>query len=422
MAKSTPNQLDRSRPSSRLQPQPLLETTPVLFRLPTVEVHPLPAVGELPTAVFQQVKVDVPTPTVAEPVMPPASIESQPVVAADVKQSWWEHWSSGIVLVVLLVAMYITSVAVLKSRSYKPASTLAEENSELNDLTSIDLPQIQTTTSTAGEPTESQVTQLTLPQLTLDNGGDSKVRVEELVGSLSNTLELSTGQSNDSKAAEDFGKADQSLSSVANEPLATAQLLEPTQMPHALPLLPSASKNLGSGDVPAQSVSSQVGQSPTLYDGATNTVNSNSGLPVTQVGGLTGLQSAELGSMPLPALTLNNPQTPVQSNNAQSGSEMPAYSQGYLQPTVSGATIPNLVTGVTQQPPTTATIGSQSNGASTGSGSGAATPRLTTTPDANGDAEAIIKAYLELMQAGQATQSAQQPTTTTSANRYAPTR
>jgi hypothetical protein len=427
MANSTPNQLDRSRPSSRLQPQNLLETTPILFRLPSVPSHPLPLVEDLPPAAFQQAQADVPTPMPTAPVTPAVSIDSKPTVTTEDKQSWWEHWSSGIVLVVLLVALYMTSILVIKSRSQKPSDTMADEKTETGDLANIEVPQIEIVAGGAGEAVENATTELTLPTLTLENSAETKARAEELVGSISNALDTTVGQAVPSKMEPATGddrnsRAGNSLTSAPSTPLATAQLLEPTQMPTALPLLPDSTTR--SSSVQAQPVSSEIGQSPSLYDGANNSLERNTTLAATNSGMTPGSDDGQSASSSLQVVKTDTQPAPTQTNYASSGSTLPDYSQA----TATGASIPNFVSGTNQKFPVASTASIQqpaapnAGGSSGGIASGGTTPRLTSTPDANGEVEAIIKAYLELMRAGRATESTQQPTTTAPTNRYQPTR
>jgi hypothetical protein len=355
--KSTPEQLDRSRP--RAQPQGLLESTPVLFRLPNVQVHPLPAVSDLSNTALQNAPFEE---NPAEAIVPTSSsVVSQPSIATDRKQSWWEHWSSGVVLIVLLVAMYATCIMVLKSRT-KPSNTLADQKTEFGDLTQIEVPIIQADSNLVVSLPQQELIQSnesallnppTLNTLTLDIKTEKPTTADDLVNSLSSSTDLANSLVIDTNSTGNESAVDQ--------PMAKAQLLEPTQL---LPLLPTNSPSPTSGNIQAQPVSSQAGQSPSLYDGANYSEN-NSTVP--------------------PATTTNLASHPA-------GSGLVGYNQSYSQPATANPTIPNLVSG-SGQSATTSTVSTQTQ---TSNKSVPPGTRLTATPDANGDVEAFIRAYLEL--------------------------
>lgn len=400
MTKSTPNQLDRSRPSSRLQPQGLLEKTPVLFRLPSVQVHPLPSVEDLPTLALQQLQSEDVSTTTTEPITPPATIVSQLAVPTERKQSWWEHWSSGVVLIILLIALYITSIAVLKSRVHRSSTTLAEQSDPLDELASIEIPLVEAIQATADQSPEITSAGPDLHSLTVDNKGNDEALGEELVGSLTDGLKLSSAENSITETTDDSTRV------VDTAPLATAKLLEPTQIPTTLPLLPSTLSADSGNSISAQPVSSPVGGSPALYDGADKSIESN-----------TSNQSFELIPAEAPTNVPSLSLTDWTSTSQASPSALPSYSP----PANNGTAIPNLVSGVSARTPVTSTVSSERVGVPA-SGQQLTEPRRTATPDANGEVESIIQAYLELMQAGQAALSAQQQTSSTPTNWYPQTR
>lgn len=423
MAKATLNQLDRSRSSSRGLPQGLLETTPVLFRLPSVQVHPLPTVAELPSAALQFTQIEA-SPS-SQPAATPVSIENQPTTAVEEKQSWWEHWSSGVVLIVLLIALYVTSMLVMKGRSQKPNNTLANDVSDFGELAGIEVPQIHNESSDISQAAEQSQSTSNLPASTVEHTADTKARAEELLVSIAGQLESGPGAGNSSSTVEVVNDAENVLSgdtstSTPQPSLATAQLLQPTQIPIALPLSPTNSSIEKAGALPAQSVSSPIGQSPSLYDGAMD--HQQSKLPLTGPTATlaVGLESALAGLPPLPSPNTSSSMLSVQTNDVSSISGLPAYVQGYSQPATVGVSIPNTVSGVGQADPVTSTVSTQR--AAVGGPADAASPRHTSTPDANGEVEAIIKAYLELMRSGPTAGTTQQATGVTPVNRYQPTR
>ena len=423
MAKSTPSQLDRSRPSSRLQAQTMLETTPVLFRLPSVQLQPLPPVSDMPTESLMEFAA-APMPEASpSPASLPVSITSQPMEADEPPRTWWEHWSSGVILILLLVAAYFACIAVLRSRGRAGSNTIATDSSsksEFGDLNDMKIPPVTNATGN----------QLNQPAALTANDNSA---ADALVNSLVSPPSSNSFSSDNSNTL--------TLENPAKElaqPLATAQLLEPLQMPNnSLQLLNDRDVSNNNG-VQAQSASMQLGQSPSLYDGASNSAGGLSplaepSLPPFTPASLNPNSFALDTNTPSLSPALNNPaltnptlssptlSNPTLSSPAATGST--TYGQAYP----ASPTIPNLVAGSTNPSGTNPGAPSLGVNASTVSTqqlpAGQATPsnvRTTVTPEANGEVESIIKAYVDLMRAGQASQSAN--TQNAPANRYQPVR
>ncbi len=440
MTKSTPSQLDRSRPSSRLQAQTMLETTPVLFRLPSVQLQPLPPVADMPSESLMEF-ASAPMPEAnPSPAPLPVSITSQPMEADEPPRTWWEHWSSGVILILLLVAAYFACIAVLRSRGRTGSNTIATEGSsksEFGDLAEIKIPPV---TSVAGTNAASTGNQINQPSaLTANDSSAADALVNSLVSPPSSNS-FSQGNSN-TLTLENPAKE-------LAQPLATAQLLEPLQMPNnSLQLLNDRDSSNNNG-VQAQSASMQLGQSPSLYDGASNSAEGGSDLAepslpsftpaslntnafaldntapsLTPASNSTVMSNPTLStpSLSTPSLTNQNPNlsTPAFPNTAATGTT--TYNRAYPAST----TIPNLVAGSTNTTGASPGVPSQGVNVSTVSAQQlpAGTPsnlRTTVTPEANGEVESIIKAYVDLMRAGQASQPAN--TQIAPANRYQPVR
>lgn len=432
MAKSTPSQLDRSRPSSRLQAQTMLETTPVLFRLPSVQIQPLPPVADMPTESLMEFAAAPMPEANPSPASLPVSITSQPMEADEPPRTWWEHWSSGVILILLLVAAYFACIAVLRSRGRAGSNTIATENgskSEFGDLADIKIPPVTGVTGSNAPGTTAPGSQLNQPAAltTVDNSAADAL-VNSLVSPPSGNS-FSNGNSNTLTLENPAKDPAQPLA----QPLATAQLLEPLQMPNnSLQLLNDRDASNSNG-VQAQSASMQLGQSPSLYDGASNSAGGMSPLAEPSLPSFTPAllnpnsfaldNSAPNLSPALSNPTLTNPtlssptlSSPAVPNTAATGST--TYGQAY--PT--SPAIPNLVAGSTN--PNDANPGATTSMVSTQQlPAGQSTPsnvRTTVTPEANGEVESIIKAYVDLMRAGQASQSAN--TQNAPANRYQPVR
>ncbi len=452
MTKSTPSQLDRSRPSSRLQAQTMLETTPVLFRLPSVQLQPLPPVADMPTESLMEFAAAPMPEANPAPASLPVSITSQPMEADEPPRTWWEHWSSGVILILLLVAAYFACIAVLRSRGRAGSNTIATDSnstSEFGDLANIQIPPVTNATATNANGTNATSTNATgnplTPPAALPNSDSSAADalVNSLVSPPSNN-----GFSQDNSNTLTLENPAKDL----NQPLATAQLLEPLQMPNNSLQLLNDRDTSNNNDVQAQSASIQLGQSPSLYDGASNSagglsplaepslpsftpasLNTNSFALDTNAPNLaTALNSTASNnpvtnptlstpSLTAPNLTTPNLTTPAFPNTPATGAT--TYNRAYP----SSPTIPNLVGGSTNATGTNPAVPSQGVNASTVSTqqlpAGQGTPsnlRTTVTPDPNGEVESIIKAYVDLMRAGQASQPANTPNAP--ANRYQPVR
>lgn len=436
MAKSTPSQLDRSRPSSRLQAQTMLETTPVLFRLPSVQLQPLPPVADMPTESLMEFAAAPMPEASSSPASLPVSITSQPMEADEPPRTWWEHWSSGVILILLLVAAYFACIAVLRSRGRAGNNTIATDSSsksEFGDLNDMKIPPVTTTPG-------NQVNQPAA--LTAIDNSAADALVNSLVSPPSSNS-FSNDNSNTLTLENPAKELSQPLSQPLAQPLATAQLLEPLQMPNnSLQLINDRDVSNNNG-VQAQSASMQLGQSPSLYDGASNSagglsplaepslpsftpasLNPNSFALDTNAPSLSpALNNTTLTNPTLSTPTLSTPtlSNPTLSSPAATGST--TYGQAYP----ASPTIPNLVAGSTNPSgsnPGTPGLGVNASTVSTQQlPAGQATPsnvRTTVTPEANGEVDSIIKAYVDLMRAGQASQSAN--TQNAPANRYQPVR
>lgn len=405
MAKLTPSQLDRSRPSSRLQPQTMLETTPVLFRLPSVQLQPLPPVADFPTESLMEFQGDEPAPSIAvnqpAPTAPaPSQTQDEQVEA---KGSWWEHWSSGVILIVLLIAAYFACIAVLKSRG-RSTSTLAKD-AELKDANNLMIPPIIT-------------------ELQSNSVSSNSSTADDLVNSLS--------------AGSPSGS---SQLSQTDSPMATAELLEPKQIPE-LPLLDSFQPS-GNG-VNALPASNQLGQSPTLYDGANNTLQANKlatslaepSLPEFNAQSLqSGLSVPSLAGSPIDnsgnstnSFTLGGPSGSANfMASSNSGATPDLSSSSGMNPATSYSNtpgIPNLVPNSQIQQPTASTVStgsavanstSQAPNMAVGSNSNI---RTTSTPEATDEVESVIRAFIELSRAGKIQSSG----SNNNSNRYQPAR
>ena len=172
----------KARPSANARAASLVANTPVLFRLPLIPNAPtqeLPATfadttAGLPTAQLSAVTAGAVTAgasvvAASQASASAASPQTEATAHAVPTRTWWEHWSSGIVLIVLLIALATASILAWQGGGKSNEKLLAdtETSSEkpfesLSDLSSIEVPKLgESKLSTATPAAEV----LTLPAL-----------------------------------------------------------------------------------------------------------------------------------------------------------------------------------------------------------------------------------------------------------------
>ena len=141
----------KARPSANVRAANLVANTPVLFRLPAIPNSPaqnlavsiVAGVASLPTATLSAVaqssaQATATTAEVANEAMPDLQV-SQP-------RTWWEHWSSGIVLIVLLIALATASILAWQGNSKSNSKLMADTKNEIelsSDLSNIEVPKFK---------------------------------------------------------------------------------------------------------------------------------------------------------------------------------------------------------------------------------------------------------------------------------------
>ncbi|MFO1066572.1 MAG: hypothetical protein U0892_22150 [Pirellulales bacterium] len=145
----------RMRPSAAERPQPA--SPPVLFRLPSLGGVPVAmdagSSGAAVVAPNMQSTAAVTAPSTAPAIQPALQTATAPTAqtAPAVARSWWEHWSSGVVLIVLIMALVILTIMAMRTGQQQDSELLAEMGSRnpsgskaLEALDNLQVPNIQT--------------------------------------------------------------------------------------------------------------------------------------------------------------------------------------------------------------------------------------------------------------------------------------
>ena len=141
----------KARPSANVRAANLVANTPVLFRLPAILNSPpqnlavsiVAGVASLPTATLSAVAQSS-----AQASATPAEVSNEAMVDTQVplQRTWWEHWSSGIVLIVLLIALATASIMAWQGNSKSNSKLMADtkkENELSRDLSNIEVPKLK---------------------------------------------------------------------------------------------------------------------------------------------------------------------------------------------------------------------------------------------------------------------------------------
>jgi hypothetical protein len=173
----------KARPSAATRAANLIANTPVLFRLPAIQnlPNPTPSVpvaaiaanedGDIGAAhvdaisQLQDAKPQGQTPDLLLKASPSATSNEAAPISQPSPRSWWEHWSSGIVLIVLIIALATAGILAFRSGKSNDAKIIADVDSTqsvtqhaLSTLSVIEVPGIPQPANTPSvEATESLV-------------------------------------------------------------------------------------------------------------------------------------------------------------------------------------------------------------------------------------------------------------------------
>ncbi len=171
---STENTQWIRQPKRRVsQPREQSPVAPILLRLPMVQgpandgaAISLPDLSETPIAAIAPAVLKPPAPPVetreqAAPLSPTlestTAAKTQAIQAP--RRTWWEHWSSGVVLILLIIALVTASIIALNDGSSNTPDQLAQDATE-NSLDEFDLSNVR-------------VPDITLPPVGLTSAGES---------------------------------------------------------------------------------------------------------------------------------------------------------------------------------------------------------------------------------------------------------
>ncbi|HBE72379.1 MAG TPA: hypothetical protein DDW52_29950 [Planctomycetaceae bacterium] len=388
----------------------------------------------------------------------PSATNDANLAAAITSKTWWEHWSSGIVLLLLVGALLFASAfAFNNSSSPDPDNLAAADQNQLAipSLGDIEIPEIDTQLSLpepsppASSPeTEIVANQDQAPKHSLAPSAPSLSGSMSLDSSLDSTdslippsLAIDAGDVTESKTTPTESNPQLATNaggppaaSTPNAPqqtmqpqpaVATASLARPS-VASATVGLPILDETAGSPDavhaaastnsVPALPAGSRLGESPALYNGAQNAALSRQASETAGLGSATGPQLAGGNNIGLAAnqpTSADNSGLPGTETSPRTSPAAGNHTQTSAQGQASNKSVPaHLASGHNRlpskkpaQPSNTPT--DKSNSAATVPGG----PMLTDSPTM--DPRAVIEAWRNY----KAEQIAQPPT---SDNRYLP--
>lgn len=390
---SSTRPVSKAKPSASVRAANLSATAPVLFRLPAIQnlapspapekpiaasASPALAVATEP-AVAATASTTTPTAIVSPPAKPEEPTTKQTSKTGEIR-SWWDHWSSGVLLIVMLIALIIAALFALQGRDGHNSKLIAEpavdnakvDNTAAAKLAEISVPNAKTTTSSSDQTPKSS-----------DNEGS-----------------LVSAETSLPEASHNTSDVGLSLSQIEVPPTATASLANPVgnASPQLLP--PQQFEGADSG-VPAMPASTGTSGSPGLWDGSQKqippTTESGPLLLDSSGGGLSSNGSSSNGaSQPSSSVAPpNNNTLPASSNTlpAQLVSQQVTLNEP-VPPAPASATLAQPTPVATTSAPATAAVSTN----------------RTTTPEF--DRAALLRAYQEFTQAPQSTVGNRYPTQT----------
>lgn len=272
----------------RFQPQPMeseLERTPVLFRLPEVEVPQEPESSSTealqPTEEYQDeyqtppeefLPEDVESVTITAPprrsqldlpsaeeveasLQTKSDSHAEPTAttsaAAEEEKpgSWWEHWSSGVVLILLIIALVTASIIAFNDAQEPEPDLLAEDGQgEEFSLSEIVIPEMQTDLASTPQAAETAADSTPMvPPLSLPTQPESDTAQQETSEGTGLLLEdlpdLNPNDPAGPGASQDPQLANQPPASAPESSGPSMSLSEDLQFAEPTPALPVATAN-----------------------------------------------------------------------------------------------------------------------------------------------------------------------------------
>lgn len=431
----------QNRRSAKLRAPNVTESTPVLFRLPAIEqVLPVPldADIDLPLPAFAEsnahalvatapaAALSPPEPAVERASVPAPLIEKQEIAAALPERSWWEHWSSGVVLILLIIALIAASILAFNDAGGTDPDLLAKVGDDSSsqasdDGSQIHIPSLPTIAEIAAQSAAHNAAQSqspTEPQST--NSIPPTDLAQETVAAATPELQLSESEATanaTSNAAGGLVLGNGEMESLVNSgaqpkpstsatqtsaPVADVELLpalvnstettstNPSSATLELPVGPTASQTaFPSLEIPSPSAtleippmpSSTAGLSPTLYDDALLLQNVDATAPTSHPN-------------PVSSMPSTRPNQPVDTN-------LPAYS-AMLAGASSATPSMTLASQQTTTQPKPSTQPSSSQPGTPSQPNEATLPGIQKTETPESSADAIIRAWQQFHALNQA--------------------
>ncbi len=116
-------------------------------------------------------------------IVQPQAIVVQPAAAPAPERSWWDHWSSGVVLILLIIALVAASILALNDGSKSPSDQLAGQSL----TTAID---------------EFDLSNITIPEIVISQSGDSAKQVAVAAASQVGSGDTAQNLDQESQSAE----------------------------------------------------------------------------------------------------------------------------------------------------------------------------------------------------------------------------
>lgn len=382
--------------------------------------------GGLPNSVSE----NAPATEVAPASAAPVAAAPVAVVSTALERTWWEHWSSGVVLILLIIALITASIIALNDGGTAKSNDLASQ-AELSmgdefDLSSITIPEITIPSDSSHNNNGITAAPLgAIPQVAATAVAPVDFSVVASADRADEALELTTTREPADVAPAALGPQatlDQPIGIAAPQlfangvlPSNAAQRNTGLAVPSITASNPTVSLELPSAVPPADAAKSAMdGSSPTFYDGASRIMEQHaaSGNAVGQAWPI----ETESANMPSEGF-VHSAEGPIDTN-LPSFQTILASASGEAKG-VGAAPKPSFSTASHTQPASpSAALGVSKSGATSTSQYTSSAPTATVVPSATPDfsGNSLVSEYFkyeQMRQAAEATAENRYPSSTT---------